>query len=95
MKKDLENLERFGGFIRLTTHQLVSAQPTVGVCLSAQKSYKSGQIEQINIDEKGFGEFGKIWRIYSPDDSSTRLGAADWKECPADRNLTNRDKSNK
>ena len=63
MKKDLENLERFGGFIRLTTHQLVSAKPTVGVCLTAQKSYKSGQIEQINIDEKRFGEFGKIWRI--------------------------------
>ena len=40
-------MERFGGFIRLTAHQLVSAKPTVGVCLTAQKSYKSGQIEQI------------------------------------------------
>ena len=35
------------GFIRLTAHQLVSAKPTVGVCLPAQKSYKSEQIEQI------------------------------------------------
>ena len=25
------------------------------------------------------GGFGKIWRIYSPDGSSTRLGKADWK----------------
>ena len=34
MKKDLENLERFGGFTRLSAHQLVSAKPTVGVCLT-------------------------------------------------------------
>ena len=59
----MEDLERFVEFIRLTTHQLVSAKPTVGVCLPAQKSYKSGQIEQINIDEKRFGRFGKICGI--------------------------------
>ena len=47
------------------------------VCLPAQKSYKSGQIEQIDTDGKGFVEFGKICRIYSPDGSSTRLGEAD------------------
>ena len=29
--------------------------------------------------KKIFGRFGKIWKIYSPDGSSTRLGAADWK----------------
>ena len=34
MKKDLEDLERFVEFIRLTAHQLVSAKPTVGVCLT-------------------------------------------------------------
>ena len=33
------------------------------VCLPAQKSYKSGQIEQINVDKKRFGRFGKIWKI--------------------------------
>ena len=32
MKKDLENLERFVEFIRLTAHQLVSAQPTGKEC---------------------------------------------------------------
>ena len=71
MKKDLENLERFGGFL--------GEADCRRVCLPAQKSYKLGQIEQINIDEKRFGEFGKICGIYSPDGSSTRLGAADWK----------------
>ena len=59
----MEDLEKIVGFIRLTAHQLVSAQPTVGVCLPAQKSYKSGQIEQINVDEKRFGRFGKICEI--------------------------------
>ena len=43
----MEDLEKIVGFIRLTAHQLVSAKPTVGVCLPAQKSYKSEQIEQI------------------------------------------------
>ena len=71
MKKDLEDLERFVKFL--------GAADWKRVCLSAQKSYKSGQIEQINIDEKRFGRFGKICGIYSPDGSSTRLGAADWK----------------
>ena len=61
----MEDLERFTRRSRLE-----------GVSCG-QKSYKSEQIEQINIDEKRFGEFGKIWRIYSPDDSSTRLGEAD------------------
>ena len=55
----MEDLERF------------SAQPTEGVCLTAQKSYKSEQIEQISIDEKNDLEdlerFGRF------------LGAADWK----------------
>ena len=78
----MEDLEKIVGFIRLTAHQLVSAKPTVGVCLSAQKSYKSEQIEQIDNDKKRFGEFGKIWRIYSPDDSSTRLGEADYRSVP-------------
>ena len=59
----MEDLERFGRFIRLMAHQLVSAQPTEGVFLAAQKSYKSEQIEQINNDEKIFGRFGKIWKI--------------------------------
>ena len=59
----MEDLERFVGFIRLSAHQLVSAQPTEGVFLAAQKSYKSEQIEQINNDEKIFGRFGKIWKI--------------------------------
>ena len=63
----MEDLERFTRRSRLE-----------GVSCG-QKSYKSGQIEQINIDEKRFGEFGKICGIYSPDGSSTRLGAADWK----------------
>ena len=54
----MEDLERFGGFIRLTAHQLVSAKPTEGVCLAAQKSYKSGQIEQINLEDlERFGGF--------------------------------------
>ena len=35
-----------------------SAQPTVGVCLTAQKFCKSEQIEQINNDEKN------IWKIW-------------------------------
>ena len=35
-KKNLEDLERFGRFIRLMAHQLVSAQPTEGVFLAAQ-----------------------------------------------------------
>jgi hypothetical protein len=71
------------GFTRLSAHQLVSAKPTEGVCLTAQKSYKSEQIEQIkqikqiNTDKKGFGRFGKICEIYSPEGSSTRLGEAD------------------
>ena len=34
-----------------------SAKPTGRVCLTAQKSYKSEQIEQIDIDEKIFGRF--------------------------------------
>ena len=38
MKKDLENLERFGEFIRLTTHQLVSVKPTVGECASRHRN---------------------------------------------------------
>ena len=74
MKKDLEDLERFGKFL--------GAADWKRVCLTAQKSYKSEQIEQINVDEKRFGRFGrfgKICEIYSPDGSSTRLGAADWK----------------
>ena len=29
------------------------------------------------------------------EDLEDLLGAADWKECPADRNLTNLNKSNK
>ena len=66
----MEDLERF------------SAQPTEGVCLTAQKSYKSEQIEQIDIDEKIFGGFGKICWIYSPIGSSTRLGEADWESVP-------------
>ena len=82
MKKDLEDLEKIVGFIRLTAHQLVSTKPTVGVCLPAQKSYKSEQIEQINVDEKRFGRFGKNCRIYSPDGSSTRLGEADCRSVP-------------
>ncbi|MBO1363293.1 hypothetical protein JHU38_05825 [Prevotella sp. A2931] len=56
-------MERFVEFTRLSAHQLVSAKPTEGVCLTAQKSYKSGQIEQIDTDGKGFVEFGKICRI--------------------------------
>ena len=44
MKKDLEDLERFVEFIRLTAHQLVSAKPTEKECASR---YKSGQVEQI------------------------------------------------
>ena len=47
----MEDLERFTRRSRLE-----------GVSCG-QKSYKSEQIEQINIDEKRFGEFGKIWRI--------------------------------
>ena len=35
------------GSIRLSAHQLVSAKPTKGVCLTAQKFYKLGQIGQI------------------------------------------------
>ena len=63
----MEDLERFTRRSRLE-----------GVSCG-QKSYKSEQIEQINVDEKRFGRFGKICEIYSPDGSSTRLGAADWK----------------
>ena len=70
MKKYLEDLERFVGFIRLSAHQLVSAKPTEGVSCG-QKSYKSEQIEQISIDEKNDLEdlerFGRF------------LGEADWK----------------
>ena len=47
----MEDLERFTRRSRLE-----------GVSCG-QKSYKSEQIEQINVDEKRFGEFGKIWRI--------------------------------
>lgn len=47
----MEDLERFTQRSRLE-----------GVSCG-QKSYKSEQIEQINVDEKRFGEFGKIWRI--------------------------------
>ena len=66
----MEDLERFTRRSRLE-----------GVSCG-QKSYKSEQIEQINVDEKRFGRFGrfgKICEIYSPDGSSTRLGEADWK----------------
>ncbi|EPH19085.1 hypothetical protein [Hoylesella oralis] len=35
------------GSIHLSAHQLVSAKLTERVCLTAQKFYKSGQIEQI------------------------------------------------
>ena len=55
MKKDLEDLERFVKFL--------GAADWKRVCLTAQKSYKSEQIEQINVDEKRFGRFGKICEI--------------------------------
>ena len=55
--EDLEDLEGFVKFIRLKAHQLVSAKPTEGVCLTAQKSYKSEQIKQIGNDKKW-----KIWK---------------------------------
>ncbi|WP_199220694.1 hypothetical protein [Prevotella sp. oral taxon 376] len=45
-KDESEDLERFGRFIRLTAHQLVSAKPTEKECASR---YKSGQIGQIII----------------------------------------------
>ena len=41
-----------------------SAQPTVGVCLTAQKFCKSEQIEQINNDEKNIW---KIWKDFFAD----------------------------
>ena len=47
----MEDLERFTRRSRLE-----------GVSCG-QKSYKSEQIEQINIDEKRFGRFGKICGI--------------------------------
>ena len=57
----MEDLEKIVGFIRLSAHQLVSAKPTVGVCLAAQKSYKSGQIEQINLEDlERFGGFIRL-----------------------------------
>ena len=37
---------------RVPVSQVLWAKPTEGVCLTAQKSYKSEQIEQINNDEK-------------------------------------------
>lgn len=82
------DLERFVEFIRLTAHQLVSAKPTVGVCLPAQKSYKSEQIEQINNDKKN------IWKIWKDlEDFSAKPTE---KECVSrHRNPTNQDKSNK
>ena len=56
MKKDLEDLERFVKFL--------GAADWKRVCLTAQKSYKSKQIEQIDNDKKkGFGRFGKICEI--------------------------------
>jgi len=61
------------------------------VCLPAQKSYKSGQIEQINVDKKRFGRFGKIWKDL--EDFSAKPTE---KECVSrHRNPTNQDKSNK
>lgn len=47
----MEDLERFTRRSRLE-----------GVSCG-QKSYKSEQIEQINVDEKRFGRFGKICGI--------------------------------
>lgn len=47
----MEDLERFTRRSRLE-----------GVSCG-QKSYKSEQIEQINVDEKRFGRFGKICEI--------------------------------
>ena len=70
IKKDLEDLERFARFLGEADRKRVSC---------GQKSYKSEQIEQIDIDGKGFVGFGKICIIYSPIGSSTRLGEADRK----------------
>ena len=65
-----------------------SVKPTVGVCLPAQKSYKSEQIEQINNDKKN------IWKIWKDlEDFSAKPTE---KECVSrHRNPTNQDKSNK
>ena len=37
-KNDLEDLERFVGFTRLSAHQLVSAKPTERVCASRHRN---------------------------------------------------------
>ena len=68
--------KRFGRFGKICE---ISRRSRLEGVSCGQKSYKSEQIEQINVDEKRFGRFGKICEIYSPDGSSTRLGAADWK----------------
>ena len=68
MKKDLEDLERFVKFIRLTAHQLVSAKPTEGEYASRRrnltnrdKSNKSGQIITNNYFQTSNFKTQRLW----------------------------------